>query len=324
VTRKAVTGKVTDTTAILMVSAEPFLLGEAEKDLKESLVPREELDLNYMMVYGWEARLEGVLEFLQTLPFLGNRRLLVIREIQKFEEWKHLTAYLKDPNPSSLLLMTSSELKRSSAQFKALSANAQISELRRPYGKALIKWVVDRFQKEGKKIDAQLAEILIQTGGEDLGILSTEIDKVVLSAGNSEKITHGDLAVSVPGGVEIVFNFLDALGDRNSTRAMSSLKTLLMNDSPPEYLVHMMAWHYRQLLRGAELVKSGLSPTQAAVKMGKKYSSLKEKFARQLGRTTEGDLVKALEILADCDLALKRGHVPQGVLLDRAVLELLA
>jgi DNA polymerase-3 subunit delta len=219
--------------------------------------------------------------------------------------------------------MTTSELKRSSAQFKALSANAQITELRRPYGKALIRWVVDRFKREGKKIDDQLSEVLIQTAGEDLGILSAEIDKVVLSSGSRDAITQADLEVSVPGGVEIVFNFLDALGDHNRSKAMSSLNTLLLNDSPPEYLVHMMAWHYRQLLRGSELVRSGFSPTQAAVKMGKKYSGLKEKFARQLGRATESDLLRALQILADCDRDLKRGHIPQGVLLDRAVLELL-
>ena len=150
-THNGATGKDADTTAILMVSAEPFLLLEAEKDLRERMIPGEEVDLNYMMVYGWEARLADTLEFLQTLPFLGNRRLLVIREIQKFDEWKQLTGYLKDPNPSSLLLMTSSELKRSNAQFKALSANAKISELRRPYGKALVKWVDDRFKREGKE-----------------------------------------------------------------------------------------------------------------------------------------------------------------------------
>ncbi len=105
---------------------------------------------------------------------------------------------------------------------------------------------------------------------------------------------------------------------------MSSLKTLLMSDSPPEYLVHMMAWHYRQLLRGNELVQSGLSPTQAAAKMGKKYSGIQEKFARQIGRATENDLVRALESLAHCDRNLKSGQIPSGVLLDRLVLELLA
>jgi len=306
-----------------MISPEPLLLVEAEKDLRGRLIPKEEQDFNFLMLYGWEAKLGDILGFLQTLPFLGNRRLLVIREIQKFDGWKHLMDYLKDPNPSSLLLMTSSELKRSNAPFKALSPHSQVTELRRPYGKALVKWVSERFRKSGKSIDPRLCEILIQIVGEDLGIIATEIDKVVLSSGEGVEISQEDLSVSVPGGVEVVFNLLDALGDHNSTKAMSSLRTLLVNDSPPEYLVHMMAWHYRQLLRGRELVQSGLSPTQAAVKMGKKYSGLKEKFARQVGRATENDIVRALEALAHCDRNLKSGQIPSGVLLDRLVLELL-
>ncbi len=319
----AKSGKEASPPAILMISPEPFLLVEAEKGMRDRLISPEEQSLNYLMLYGWEAGLGEVLEFLQTMPFLGNRRLLVIREIQKFEEWKLLVDYLKDPNPTSLLLMTSSELKRSNAQLKTLTSYAQVSEFKRPYGKTLVNWVGDRFKKSGKLIDPQLSEILIQITGEDLGILATEIEKVVLSSGDGERITREDLAVSVPGGVEIVFNLLDALGDNNGSKAMSSLRTLLMSDSPPEYLVHMMAWHYRQLLRGKELVRSGLSPTQAAVKMGKKYSGLKEKFARQVGRATENDLVRAMEALAVCDRELKRGQIPSGTLLDRLVLELL-
>ena len=322
--QRARAGKRTDRSAILMISSEPFLLIEAERDLRDRVIPPGERDLNFMTLYGWDAGLPEILEFLQTLPFLGNRRLLVIREIHKFEKWKDLMHYLKDPNPSSILLMTSSELKRSSTQFKTLSSHADASELRRPYGRDMVKWVSDRFGRSGKTIEPQLSDILIQIAGEDLGILATEIDKVVLSSGDRERITQEDLSVSVPGGVEVIFNLLDALGDQNGSAAMSSLKALLMGDSPPEYLIHMMAWHYRQLLRGRELVRSGLSPVDAAVKMGKKYPALKEKFARQVGRATEKNLVRALEALADSDRELKRGRLPTGTLLDRLVLELLA
>ena len=309
--------------AVLLISSEPFLLVEAEREMRDRLILPEERDLNYLQLYGWEARLADVLQFLQTMPFLGNRRLLVIREIHKFEEWKSLLGYLEDPNPASSLLMTSSELKKSNAQFKSLSSNCEASELRRPYGKALTGWVRNRFSSAGKSIDQELVEVLIQIIGDDLGILSTEIEKIVLSSGNRDAISRDDLSVSVPGGVEIIFNLLDALGDGNGARALASLKTLLMSDSPPEYIVHMMAWHYRQLLRGKELTTAGLSPGDAAVKMGKRYSGLKEKFARQIRRASQKNIVKALEVLSECDRELKRGQISSEVLLDRLVLELL-
>ncbi|UCG38313.1 MAG: hypothetical protein JSV00_08995 [bacterium] len=119
-------------TAILLVSQEPFLLSEAERDLRDRLIPPGERDLNYLALYAWETDIGQVLEFLQTLPFLGNGRLLVLREVQKFQDLETLKGYLADPNPTSCLLMTSSQLKKTDALFRALSALSETSELKNP------------------------------------------------------------------------------------------------------------------------------------------------------------------------------------------------
>ncbi|UCG38312.1 MAG: hypothetical protein JSV00_08990 [bacterium] len=156
-----------------------------------------------------------------------------------------------------------------------------------------------------------------------MGILSTEIEKVVLCSGEREVISEEDLSVSVPGGVGVVFGLLDALGDGDRTEALAALRSLMDADNPPEYLVHMMAWHYRQLLRGKELVHSGLTPFEAASRLGKRFQGLKEKFARHMGRATEGGLERALESLSRCDRQLKTGRIPERTLLDRLVLDLL-
>jgi DNA polymerase-3 subunit delta len=309
--------------AILLISQEPYLLKEKEEEIRDNLIPPESRDLNLRVLYGWEARITEVIEFLQTMPFLASRRLLVLRELHSFTELKPLTEYLQNPNPASCLLMTSSEMKRTDSRFKSISAYADSSELKKPSGRDMIRWVERRFAESDKSIDHGLAEILLQVTGEDMAILATEIGKVILSSGEREKILDEDLSVSVPGGVEIVFTLLDAIGDGDTSVAMGAMKKLLESDNPPEYLIHMLAWHYRQLLRGRELVDSGLSPVQAAEKMGKRYKSLKDKFARHLGRATETGLVRAMKTLSDCDLELKRGRVPDEILLDRLVLDLL-
>ncbi|MDT8396554.1 MAG: DNA polymerase III subunit delta [bacterium] len=310
--------------AILFISPEPFLLAQAEQEAVHRLMPLENRDLNLLIAYGWETDLGTVVEFLQTLPFLGDRRLLVLREVNKLPDYKELTTYLKDPNPKSTLLMTSSELKRSDSGYRVLSPLCEASELKPPYGRSLAGWVRTRFRNQGKEIDNGLCELLVQISGENLGLLATEIDKVVLSAGDKGSIAEEDLDVSVPGGVEVIFNFLDALGDGDSSRALLSLKSLVDSDNAPEYIVHMMAWHYRQLIRGKDLVRSGLSPGEAALKMGKRYPKIREKFTRHMGRVNEDDLVRALDALATGDLELKRGSIPEAAVLDRMVLELLS
>ena len=309
--------------AILVVSEESYLLKDYEEKIRDSLIPPESRDLNYLAFYGWEAGSAEVIEFLQTLPFLADRRLLVLREVHTFKDHKPLMDYLADPNPSSCLLMTSSELKRKDSKFRAISSFAKAMELKKPSGRAMLKWVQDRFSDSDKFIDSGLAEILVQVAGTDMTLLATEIEKVVISSGETREITQEDLAVSVPGGVQVVFSLLDAIGEGDRFKAMSALKNLLDNDNPPEYLIHMMAWHYRQLLRGMELVNSGLQPVQAAEKMGKKYG-FKEKFARQLGRAAEKDPARTIRTLASYDLELKRGGLPREILLDRLVLDLLS
>ena len=309
--------------AVLVISTEPFLLNQAEQDIIDQYVPAEYRDLNLKVTFGWETDLGSVIEFLQTLPFLGDRRLLVLREVQKLEDYKELVSYLKDPNPASTLLMTSSELKRSDAGYRSLSAQCEARELKRPHGKALTGWVRNQFKARGKEIDTGLCELLVQISGENLGLLATEIEKIVLGSGGNSSIEKADLDVSVPGGVEVIFNFLDALGDGDLSQALSSLKSLFENDNKAEYIIHMMAWHYRQLIRGKDLVRTGLSPGEAAVKMGKRFPAIKEKFTRHMRRVKDDDLVRAMNLLATGDLELKRGSLPEVTVLDRVVLELL-
>ena len=306
---------------ILLISQEPFLLREQEERIRDELVPPESRDMNYLMLYGWETGITPIIEFLQTMPFLADRRLLVLREVQSLDEPEHLIEYLKDPNPSSCLFMTSSELKRKDALFRALSPLARSSELRKPPG-PMAKWVAARFARSGKSIERELADILVQITGGDMSILATEIDKVVLFSGDRERISREDLSVSVPGGVEVVFNFLDSVGDGDREKAIISGRKLLEDGNPPEYLVHMLAWYFRQLIRGRELLDSGLSPKNAAEKMGKNYPAIRDKFARHIGRATEERLIKGMRTLSDCDLELKRGTIPNGIVLDRLLLNL--
>ncbi len=161
----------------LILSTEPLFLKEAEDQLVERVVPPESRDMNYLALYGWEAEPSSVEEFLQTMPFLADRRLLVLREVHSFSAWKRLVEYLKDPNPSSCLLMTSSELKKRDPLYKGVSSNTAVIERKRPYGPTLARWVISRFSSLGMEADEDIARTLIEVAGSGLMELSQEIEK---------------------------------------------------------------------------------------------------------------------------------------------------
>jgi len=309
--------------AYLFVSTEPLLLNEAVDNLRDRAVPMESRDLNYLVMYGWDAEIGTVIEFLQTMPFLADRRMLVIREIQKFPDWKKLLDYLKDPNPVSCLVMTSSELRKKDAAYRSISKHSTVSELKKPYTNALPGWVVKRFSEAGKTIDHDLARLLVMIAGSDLSSLSTEVQKVVLHAGERDVIEKADLDASLPGGVETIFSLLDAIGDGDGPQAMICLKRLMESGAAPEQLVHMLARHYRQLIRGDAFVKSGMTPADAAGKLGIRYPGLQKKFARQLGRANNRDIESDMERLSVTDRLLKTSPIPQDVVMEKLLLDLL-
>lgn len=310
-------------TSVLIMSPEPLLLNEAEKEIVDDLVPEGARDLNALSLYGWDADIRSVLEFLQTMPFLSGRRMLMLREVHAFEQWKDLIGYIKDPNPDSFLLMTSSELKKKDPAYRSLSRVTEVRELKRPWGEALIRWVEDRFRREGKEIDRDLAGLLVETAGKSLTDLAAEIEKVSLHAGEGVEIRKEDLEVSIPGGIENIFSLLDALGDGDRDIAMTCLRRLQESGSRPEYLIPMIARHYRQMIRGRALVAEGLAPTRAAVQLGITYKSLQEKFARHLRRAEKRDLERDMSRLSVSDRLIKTGRVPADIVLDRLLLELL-
>ncbi len=309
--------------AFLILSPEPLLLSESEKEMMDRIVPEEARDLNTLAVYGWEADVRSVLEFLQTMPFLSDRRMLVLREVHAFEQWRDLIDYLKDPNPGSFLLMTSSELKKTDAQYKSLSKHARVKELRRLYGNSLVRWVVDRFRKLEKGIDRDLARLLVETTGSSLTALAAEVEKVSLHAGEREDIEKEDLGVSIPGGIENIFNLLDALGDGDLQTAMICLRRLLESGSRPEHLIPMIARHYRQMIRGRSLISKGMTPGKAAAQLGIRYPNFQQKFARHLRRAERRDLESDLHRLSVSDRLIKTGRVPADIVLDRLLVELL-
>lgn len=309
--------------AYLFISSEPLLLSEAVDDLRDRVVPAEGRELNYLVLYGWDAEIGTVMEFLQTLPFLGNRRMLVIKEIHKFPDWKKLLDYLEDPNPRSCLVMTSSELRRGDSAFRSISRHSSVSELKKPYAKALPGWVVKRFSASGKTIDHDLAHMLVMIAGSDLSSLSTEVEKVVLHAGERDVIEKADLNATLPGGIETVFSLLDAIGDGDGPHAMVCLKRLMESGAPPEQLIHMLARHYRQLMRGDALLKSGMKPGDAARKLGIRYPNLQKKFTRHLGRVESRDVESDMEKLSLADRLLKTSPVSQDVIMEMLVLDLL-
>jgi len=138
---------------------------------------------------------------------------------------------------------------------------------------------------------------------------SNKLFKLVKSAGG--QIRH--FKPSVP---KHVFGFLDALGYKNKKKAFLELHRLLDQGESPLYLLTMMVWQARNLLRVKLYNGGGPKPKMNPFVLRKAKSQIKS--------FEEGELVGIFHKLLEAEVALKTTPQEQKLVLDVLVDKIVA
>lgn len=163
---------------------------------------------------------------LSELPMMAERRVLVLRDVTALKKDVRavLDAYLGHPAADMLLLLVASAGTKPDA---ALKNAATAVEFRSLNDDELAKWVLHRASKLGVTIDPRAAELLCSATGNDLALLSGEIDKL-RSFTNGEAI--GEAAIEAVVGVrhgETLGDMLDLVAQRQGAKAIVLLERVL-------------------------------------------------------------------------------------------------
>lgn len=311
----------------------------------------EELEYGLTQVDAREAGLTGVVKELSSGSLISSRRVLVIRDVTSLpaREQQELAKVLQGLQPETAVVLVvakqgwdprngSPGLSRSLT--KLAEAHGQAATISGPPAKGLVVWVSRQMQRLGKRIDAEAARLLVDTTGEDVDRLLSEMDKLVSYVGARAEVTEADVAaVSVATSEEKVWEFLDAVGARNGAAALRLLDGMLPPGSDRGAAIMLLGSLARQLrllwqvhmLHTAKVLPGSLAaiPPEVAARLPAQQSItdavrgrdwLLRKFSEQAERFRDGDLARALDRVYRADQQLKGQGARQD---DRTTMELL-
>ena len=163
---------------------------------------------------------------LDSLPMMADRRVVILRDVTTLTKDTRaaLATYLERPAPDTVLVLIAGAGTKPDT---ALLEGATAIDFRPLTDGELAKWVAQHMTKLGVTIDPRAAELLCAATGNDLALLSGEIDKL-LSFTNGAEI--GEAAVEAIVGVrhgETLGDLLDRVAQRESTRAIALLERVL-------------------------------------------------------------------------------------------------
>jgi DNA polymerase III delta subunit len=150
-----------------------------------------------------------------------------------------------------------------------------------------------------------------------------ELDKISLYAGK-EKLTVDDLGpILGRGRARSIFNFTEAVANRDGPSALKQLGRLLEEGESPLPILALIDRTMGQLLVAKELKQNRSKPANAARLLGVPHWKV-DRVLGQSDRFSTEELTRALDGLAQCDRALKTTGVRPRLLLESLVTSVLS
>ena len=293
------------------------------QDEVAALVPDDQKDFNYDLLYGGEVTPEGVLGMARSYPMMADLRVVIVRDFLSLRgsdqggghirDFEH---YAKNPNPSTVLCLIdkkSPDGRTSLGQSLKSGKNGHVEdfEFKSLPDYQLTDWAIEWASAQyGKSLDSRAAQVLAQLVGNNLQLLSTEIEKVCTFVDSQESVTI-DHVKKIAGSYReySVIELKEAIFQRNLDKSLGIAEQMLLKSNADAgeiiksvgffYRVFADVWQIRRLME-KQLSKSQI---QSELGIGNSYVfNFKWKDASQYQLA---EMPRIFEALMDADRAAK-------------------
>ena len=228
-----------------------FLHGEEEffldkiQDTVESLIPKDQKDFNFDLLYGRDVTPEKVLSIIRSYPMMAEQRIVILRDFKELGGYGNsdegyggvvndLIPYFEQPNPTTLFVILDTKKPSGRTKLgKALknSEHVGLHEFEEVPDYRLPDWIISwASSHHNKQIEPPAAQMLAQYVGNSLQLLSTEIDKVCTFVDTSDTITESEIKKIIGLYREYsVFELKDAMFSRDLEESLFIAEQMLQH-----------------------------------------------------------------------------------------------
>jgi len=303
---------------------ESFFLDLLQEEVIK-LVPEEQRDFNMDLLYGSEVSPEQVLGIARSYPMMSELRVLIVRDLRKMGrsqaeeggQLSDLVPYLEKPNPSTILLLIDEKPPDKRTNLgKLLTGSGSAKQI---YSQKFDKlpdyklpdWANDwAAHKFNKSIDPNASQILTQLVGNNLQLLSTEIEKVCTFVDSEDRVTIDHVKKIIGSYREYsVIELKEAVVDRNLEQSLSIVEQMLLKSNTDAgevirtvgffYTVFSNIWQIRRL------AEKGMDKSRIQQEMGISSNWYFNQLWKDASNYRLAEMPQIFEALLDADRAVK-------------------
>ena len=300
----------------LLFGEEAFLKKSYKNRLKEAMVGDD--TMNFHQFEGKGVDLKEIISLADTMPFFGERRLILIEDSGLFKGSgaEALVEYLPQMPDTTCLLFVESEVDKRSRRYKKVKELGYGADMVRQDARQLSSWAGGILAREGKKITGHTMELFLSKTGDDMENIRMELDKLISYTLGREVITDQDVEEICANRVtNKIFDMVAAIVSGKTRAAMDLYEDLLTLREPPMRILFLIARQFNQVLQVKELMAQGMDRSRIASSL-KLQPFVVGKIMPQARSFTREQILSRVELCVDCEEAVKTGRLGERLAVE--------
>ena len=251
---------------------------------------------------------------------INNSYIFTGKNVKSNNDSEIFLEYFKNINPDTIIIFVvdSEKLDERKKLVKEIKRIGSIKY----FGKKndLTDFLKNMF--EGYNISIQDIRFMIDRCGNNLDILSQEVNKIKIYKDTDKNITREDIMNLTSKNIDIdIFGLVDTIINKNKDKALEIYKEMLVNGEEPIKIIVILANQFRIIYQAKELYKKGYNGNDIATMIG--IHPYRIKLALEKARDYNSSiLLDYLEKLADLDYDIKVGNIESSLGLEMFILSI--
>lgn len=295
---------------IYLLYGEERYLRRQYRDRLRSALCQEDDTMNTHMYEGKDLNVGEVIDLAETLPFFADRRVIFIENSGLFKSGgEKMAEYLSDPSETTTFVFVESEIDKRGKLYKTVHSKGCVVEFAVQDESMLKRWIAGMLKREGKMITENTVNLFLQKTGTDMDNICMELEKLICYCMEREVVTAEDVeAVCTNRISNHIFDMINAIADRQRTKALNLYYDLLALKEPPMRILFLIARQCNMLLQVKAMKAKGFDNKAMGSKIGLPPFVV-GKYVTQASKFRKADLKNAVSKCVEAEEAVKMGRM---------------
>lgn len=305
----------------LLYGEEDYLRKQYRDRLTRALADPEDT-MNYHYFEGKDTVPEKLIDLAETMPFLADRRLIVVENSGFFKSAQDkLADYLKEIPETTTFVFVEEQVDKRGRLYKACKDAGYATEFSAQNEETLKRWILGMIQKEGKQITQRALDEFLERTGADMANISSELEKLFCYTLDKDDIALADVdAVCTRQINNRIFEMIEKVAAKQQKAALDLYYDLIALKEPPMRILFLITRQFNLLYQTKLMRGKGYDNKSIGSKLSL-APFIASKYMSQAAKFTGEELRSALEECVAAEESVKTGKMADTLAVELLIVK---